>query len=238
MYKRFNDFLNTVPMKARGLFAVFLTVLVLSLGYCCVSTYKAIDYQQALVTKNIQLTQELAEFPGTIPDSYKDLVKRLVKHRDLLSGAKNHPGKPLPVISVGTSNANPGNVKKPSNGHWKGTIAYDRRNFAVFEHHVYGIRAMAITLLAYEHKHGIKTVDKLIDRYSKTDRAKYKTYVAKRLGVKVNQKISITKRLPELVDAIITFELSEKERNTMGIRAMDISRGVQMALNDSKWVRK
>lgn len=230
---------DSLSKRVKVFLICFLSVLTLLLGYSCYSTYRAIGAYESLVEEKNNLENELLNTPPEQMSEYhKNLIRRLVKQRDQLIEYKNNPKQQKPAINIGSGNGNPGNVKKPDVGHWKGTLGYDSRNFAIFEHHVFGIRAIAITLLAYEHKHGIKTVEKLIERYSKTDRKAYTNYVCKRLGVKPNQKISFTKHLPELVDAICTFEISHSGKKEMGISRLDIRRGCQMAINDSKYTKK
>lgn len=102
---------------------------------------------------------------------------------------------------------NPGNVKGVN---WDGQIGTDKRGFAIFKHHVYGLRAMAITLLEYQRKHDIHTIDGLVKRYSRTDHNEYTSFLCSRLKVSKNDRISVASHLPELIKAMITFEYGQQ----------------------------
>jgi len=66
---------------------------------------------------------------------------------------------------------------------------------------------MAKVLLTYQNKHKIDTVGKIISRYAPDENvASYSAFVARRLGVGVNSKISIMDNLEGLVRAMIDFE--------------------------------
>ena len=127
------------------------------------------------------------------------------------STAMNVKNQPL-----GMRYCNPGNVKVLSNGQkYTGQVAVGKKKFVIFSDKVFGIRAIGLVLLSYQYKHGIDTVEKIIYRYSKTDREKYISFICKRLGVKPNQKISIKDNLPKLLECIVTFEVGTKHEKTI-----------------------
>ena len=104
-------------------------------------------------------------------------------------------------------NRNPGNVKTlGKKNEWKGAIGLDDQGHVIFKNMAWGLRAMALTLLAYETKHGINTVEALIKRYCTSNHKAYIAHINKALRLKPGQKFSIRKRLPELMTAMIRFE--------------------------------
>lgn len=113
--------------------------------------------------------------------------------------------------TLALKNRNYLNLKTPSNGdRWKGQIGEDPFGHAIFESPAWSIRAGAITLRTYERKHGIKTVTDLVHRFAEGNREPYIKHLCKALGVKPDQKISLTKRLPELLKAMVYFETGQK----------------------------
>lgn len=103
------------------------------------------------------------------------------------------------------------NLKSLSNGdRWKGQIGEDPFGHAIFESPAWSIRAGAITLRTYERKHGIKTVEDLVRRFAEGNQEPYIKHLCKALGVKPDEKISLTKRLPELLKAMVYFETGQK----------------------------
>lgn len=104
-------------------------------------------------------------------------------------------------------NRNPGCVKSlGKKNEWKGAIGYDNQGHVIFKNYAYGLRAMALTLLAYENKHGVDTPTKLIKRYCTSNHDAYIKHICKSLKLKPHQKFSIRKRLPELITAMVRFE--------------------------------
>lgn len=112
---------------------------------------------------------------------------------------------------LGLRYCNPGNVKALNNGKkYVGQVAVGKSKFVIFSDKVFGIRAIGLVLLSYQYKHKIDTVEKIIYRYSKTDREKYISFICKKLGVKPNEKINIKNNLPKLLECIVTFEIGHK----------------------------
>lgn len=113
--------------------------------------------------------------------------------------------------TLALKNRNYLNLKSLSNGdRWKGQIGEDSFGHAIFESPAWSIRAGAITLRTYERKHGIKTVEDLVRRFAEGNQEPYIKHLCKALGVKPDQKISLTKRLPELLKAMVYFETGQK----------------------------
>ena len=113
--------------------------------------------------------------------------------------------------TLALKNRNYLNLKSLSNGdRWKGQIGEDPFGHAIFESPAWSIRAGAITLRTYERKHGIKTVEDLVRRFAEGNQEPYIKHLCKALGVKPDEKISLTKRLPELLKAMVYFETGQK----------------------------
>ncbi len=113
--------------------------------------------------------------------------------------------------TLALKNRNYLNIKQLQNGdHWEGSIGVDKFGHVIFESPAWSIRAGAITLRTYERKHGIKTVKQLVHRFAEGNRESYIQHLCKALGVKPDEKISITKRLPELLKAMVYFETGQK----------------------------
>lgn len=86
---------------------------------------------------------------------------------------------------------------------------YSNQHFAIFPSPEWGIRALGKLLLNYEKIHGISTVSGIISRYAPTNENNTDAYidaVCDELSVFSHWPISVEKRLPELVKAIIKHE--------------------------------
>jgi hypothetical protein len=111
----------------------------------------------------------------------------------------------------GVANHNPGNLEK-SKDKWQGLAPKqtDKRFFQFIEP-VYGIRALARTLITYQDKYSLNTVSKIIKRWAppnENDTAAYVAIVANRMGVGPNSAINVHdfKHLRPMVEAIIQHE--------------------------------
>lgn len=144
-------------------------------------------------------------------ESNKKTVQEMQKKSQLQTASCTSGSQPL-----GMRYCNPGNVKKLSNGRkYTGQIGVGKSDFIIFADKVFGIRAIGLVLLSYQYTHKIDTVEKIIYRYSHTDRAKYIAFICKKLGVKPNEKISIKDNLPKLLECIVTFEVGHKHERTI-----------------------
>ena len=144
----------------------------------------------------------------------KKLKNELAKSKEQMQAGKKEGSISTALNTkqpLGLRYCNPGNVKVLSNGKkYVGQVAVGKSNFVIFSDKVFGIRAIGLVLLSYQYKHKIDTVEKIIYRYSKTDREKYISFICKKLGVKPNEKISIKNNLPKLLECIVTFEIGHK----------------------------
>ena len=119
-------------------------------------------------------------------------------------------------IPIGLNNNNPANVKVLSDGKlWAGQIGEDSQGHAIFIHPYFGLRAAATVLRNYQILYGIDTIYKIIMRFvephydSKGNdlRLKYIRFISDRLGIGYNAKIDISKMIPQLLEAMVNYEL-------------------------------
>jgi hypothetical protein len=123
------------------------------------------------------------------------------------------PGKPLPR---GLRNFNPGNIRGTANGKplasWQGQVGLDRDGFVIFASPELGLRALALLLLTYESKHGLRTITGIISRWApgnENDTAAYIAVVAAACGVRPDDRIILSgdrHMLGLLIRAIVKHE--------------------------------
>lgn len=112
----------------------------------------------------------------------------------------------------GVRNFNPGNLEWGDK--WQGLVprtqATDHR-FAQFKTAAWGIRALAVTLITYYDKHGIKTIKGAINRWAppvENNTGAYVNQVSKAVGVISTEKVNFHDYniLRPMVEAIIRHE--------------------------------
>ncbi len=116
-------------------------------------------------------------------------------------------------MTRGERNNNPGNIREYANDpHWVGErITDDDPAFEEFDTPEDGIRALAKTLLAYQRRHGLRTVSAMINRWApsnENDTLAYVDAVAHDMGVLTEADIDLESavRLCGIVKAIIRHE--------------------------------
>ncbi len=126
------------------------------------------------------------------------------------------------AVPRGIRNNNPGNVLRGRTA-WQGETPFaagDDIEFEVFTTPAFGIRAMAVTLLAYQRQHKLRTVRGIIGRWcppvhtfpdgttKAQDTRGYVSRVAAALGVAPDDEIDLTQpdRMRPLLGAIIRQE--------------------------------
>lgn len=114
-----------------------------------------------------------------------------------------------PDAPRGMRNNNPGNVEAGAD-RWEGQTGSDGR-FATFETPEAGIRALARTLLTYQDKHGLNTVEGIIGRWAPPGENNTKAYaraVADAVGFEPTAQLDLkdAKVLQALTRAIIRHE--------------------------------
>ncbi len=115
------------------------------------------------------------------------------------------------TLPRGIRNNNPGNLKK-TDTKWQGladTQTDDK--FFVFSTPIYGIRALARTLISYQVKHGLRTIRQIIGRWAPTSENDTVAYIkavceGSRLGADVELDMHKHEHLKALAVAIIGFE--------------------------------
>lgn len=110
----------------------------------------------------------------------------------------------------GIRNNNPGNITKTATP-WQGEVMGNDPRYASFASPEAGIRAMGKTLLTYQDKHGINTVEGVISRWApatENDTAAYAATVAKALGVAPGAPIDLhdSDTLTRMAKAMIQVE--------------------------------
>lgn len=112
----------------------------------------------------------------------------------------------------GIRNHNPGNIERRGDP-WQG-MAEDQSadpRFIVFREAKWGIRALARVLITYQDRHGLDTVEGIINRWAPPGENKTGAYVAavaRRMGVGRTEKLDLQdyRTLRPLVEAIIHHE--------------------------------
>jgi len=117
-----------------------------------------------------------------------------------------------PKATRGYRNRNPGNIEHLAANKWQGLAepASDGR-FCRFVGHEYGLRALAVLLIAYQDRHGLRSVRDIIARWAppaENDTAAYLAAVARRMGVGPDDPLDLHRHghLRPLVEAIVAHE--------------------------------
>ena len=133
-------------------------------------------------------------------------------------------------LTRGERNNNPGNIRKGQA--WQG-LASDQPDsaFNTFIDPVWGIRALAKTLLTYQRSYGLATVNEIISRWAppaENDTSSYVRAVSNQVGVNPQQPLNLTEpnTLTALAAAIIH---QENGRNIYS--PSTVVAGVNAALN-------
>lgn len=98
------------------------------------------------------------------------------------------------MVARGIRNNNPGNIEHGDD--WDGMHSEQNDNrFIRFESPAMGIRAMSKIMQTYKNKHGIDTVQGVINRWApphENETNNYASFVAARMGVKPEDKIDLS----------------------------------------------
>ena len=131
------------------------------------------------------------------------------KAKELEAELENRPIlAECPAGKYGTlafANKNPMNVKHLGKQKWLGEVGRDYLGHVKFSSIHYGIRAGVLTLRSYQTKHGIKTLNGIIDRFCGGN-ADYVRYLSKHLSLGPDEKFQIIPRIPELVLWMSAYE--------------------------------
>lgn len=115
-----------------------------------------------------------------------------------------------PTAPRGVRNNNPGNVMKGGDN-WQGEVQGNDPRYATFASPEAGIRAMGKTLLTYQDKHGLNSVEAIIARWApatENNTVAYAATVAKEMGVKPGAALNLhdSDTLAKLTRAMIRVE--------------------------------
>gem|GEM_PF-1703170 len=148
----------------------------------------------------------------------------------------------------GIRNNNPGNIDRLKGERWVGEINNPNESrHATFITPEHGLRALGRNLMSYKSKHGLDTINGIIDRWAppnENDTEGYKKFVEQKLGVDRNAKLDMKdpKVLTALAHAIVRRENSvdpytdEQYQKgieaALGMRELDIPEAVRMKLAD------
>lgn len=107
---------------------------------------------------------------------------------------------------------NPGNLRAFANSvPWLGQTGVDAYGMCIFDTMRHGVRAAARLLIAYQQRHGLRTVRKIISRWAppnENDTAAYIADVCARMDVAADDPINVMERdtLEALASAIFWHE--------------------------------
>lgn len=128
----------------------------------------------------------------------------------------------------GERNNNPGNIRQGQA--WQGLAPFQYSPFAVFVSPVYGIRALAKTLLTYQSAYGLNTIAGLITRWAppaENDTAAYIAAVSRDCGMSPTLAISVSN--PEILNCL-TRGIIHQENGRVSYDAGTIATGINAAL--------
>lgn len=153
---------------------------------------------------------------------------------------KNAQTAPIPR---GIRNNNPGNLRR-SNDPWQGLAERQTdRDFFVFQSAVYGIRALARTLISYQDKHNLRTIDGIITRFAppgdNNNTSAYVAAVVKRTGFDADQKLNMHSyaHLFPLLDAIILHENGQQPYSDSQLTKALVLAGVESPMQNLQQTR-
>lgn len=179
------------------------------------SSTVAIINSKALENSNKKLLVEM-EKSEKLKAEVKDLSAALEKERkksEKTRFASSPASSPIVCGGPGTIARrfnNPCNVKAPINGgKWKGQLGMDKEKHVHFKSVFHGIRAAAITLRSYYTRHGIKTINGIIDRFC-GGHPGYVKFLCEEMNLKPDQEFNVISRIPELVWLMSQYESSRR----------------------------
>lgn len=117
-----------------------------------------------------------------------------------------------PTTTRGYRNRNPGNIEHLAVNKWQGLAdpPSDGR-FCRFTSHEFGLRALAVLLITYQDRHGLRTLRGIVNRWAppgENDTASYVAAVARRMGIGPDDRIDLHRHdhLRPLLEAIVAHE--------------------------------
>lgn len=170
-----------------------------------------------------------AEFVRPVPPTAETPIAAAVRDAFGPDLPRYRPSAPANAPR-GVRNNNPGNIERSARV-WDGEVAGNDPRFATFDTPEAGIRALAKNLIAYNDKHGLNTVEGIINRWAPPGENKTSSYVqavAKELGVKPSDALNVRdpETLTRLTSAIIRHENGAQPYPAETLRA-----GVELAIS-------
>lgn len=117
--------------------------------------------------------------------------------------------------AVGIRLNNPGHIEKGDP--WQGLAEEQKHSrFATFESPVWGLRAIARTLITYNDKYGIRTVQELTNRWAppwdNNPTSEYAKFLANKLKLGINEAYDVydPETLRALLEGIVRFETGKQ----------------------------
>jgi hypothetical protein len=142
----------------------------------------------------------------------------------------------------GIRNHNPGNIRRSADP-WQG-LADNQSDieFFTFQSAIYGIRALARTLITYQDRHGLNTIEGIIRRWApaiENDTNAYIRAVAQRTGFEANRPLNMHRfdQLKPLVEAIIQHENGQQPYSDTEITKALVLAGVEPAATNLQQTR-
>ena len=135
-----------------------------------------------------------------------------------------------PNVVRGIFNCNPGNLRRSADP-WQGLAEQQNDpEFFTFVSMEYGIRAMARVLIAYQDRHGIRSIRRIINRYAPPTENKTASYidvVASRSGFRPDDEIDLHTyaHMRPLIEAMVEVECGRGH----GIPAKQFDEGLRLA---------
>lgn len=138
-------------------------------------------------------------------NSNSKLVAEISNLHDTIANMKKPKAAPE-KCAIGIKNNNPLNIKAMKHDKWRGQIGTDEFNHAVFSLPEYGIRAAANVLINYYSEHKLDTIDGIVERFCTGNKAEYKAFLSRRLGLKENERFNVMGRMHHLLQHMARFE--------------------------------
>ncbi|NCC04320.1 MAG: structural protein P5 [Proteobacteria bacterium] len=144
--------------------------------------------------------------------------------------------------SRGIRNNNPGNLRR-SKDPWQGLAENQMdEDFFVFKTPIYGIRALARTLISYQDEHGLRTIGKIINRWApnnENDTAAYISFATEDTGFAADQPLDMHNydNLKPIVLAIIKHENGQQPYTAAQVDKALVLAGVEPPLKNLQQTR-
>ena len=144
--------------------------------------------------------------------------------------------------SRGIRNNNPGNLRR-SKDPWQGLAENQTdEDFFIFKTPIYGIRALARTLISYQDEHGLRTIGKIINRWApnnENDTAAYISFATEDTGFAADQPLDMHNydNLKPIVLAIIKHENGQQPYTAAQVDKALVLAGVEPPLKNLQQTR-